>query len=115
MIPILDTHIGGVIVVTVVMMGFAAWSTGRAIAITWRPFWQAVFYPFLLGLVDRGLHRAFADGELWSLTGYLVDTAFLVAISVLAHRLARARRLTTQYPWLYERTGPLTWRERRAG
>jgi hypothetical protein len=114
-IPILDTHLGGVIIVTVLMMGFAAWSTGRAIAITWRPFWHAVFYPFLLGFVDRGLHRAFSDGELWSVTGYLADTAFLVGVSVLAHQLARARKLTTQYPWLYERAGPLSWRERRAG
>ena len=114
MIPILDTHLGGTIVVTIVMMGFAAWSTGRAIAITWRPFWHAVVYPFLLGFVDRCLNRAFADGELWSPTGYLADTAFIVAVSVLAHQLARTRKLTTQYPWLYERTSPLSWRERPA-
>jgi hypothetical protein len=114
MIPLLDTHIGGVIVVTVIMMGFAAWTTGRAIAITWRPHYQAALYPILLGFVDRGLHRAFADGELWSLSGYLLDTAFLVAVSVLAHRLSRVRKLTTQYPWLYERTGPFTCRSRPA-
>ncbi len=114
MIPILDTHLGGTVIVTVVMMGFAAWSTGRAIAVTWRPFWHAVVYPFLLGFVDRGLNRAFADGELWSLTGYLADTAFLLAVSVFAYRLAQARKLTLQYPWLYERTSPLSWRERPA-
>ena len=114
MIPILDTHLGGTIIVTVIMMGFAAWSTGRAVAITWRPFWQVVVYPFLLGFVDRGLNRAFADGELWSVTGYLADTAFLVLVSFLAYRVARTRKLTTQYPWLYDRTGPLSWRERSA-
>ena len=112
MIPILDTHLGGTIIVTVIMMGFAAWSTGRAVAITWRPFWQVVVYPFLLGFVDRGLNRAFADGELWSVTGYLADTAFLVLVSFLAYRVAHTRKLTTQYPWLYDRTGPLSWRER---
>ena len=42
MIPVLDTHLGGTIIVTILMMGFAAWTTGRAIAITWRPFWQAL-------------------------------------------------------------------------
>lgn len=112
MIPILDTHLGGTIIVTVIMMGFAAWSTGRAVAITWRPFWQVVVYPFLLGFVDRGLNRAFADGELWSVTGYLADTAFLVLVSFLAYRVAYTRKLTTQYPWLYDRTGPLSWRGR---
>jgi hypothetical protein len=114
MIPVLETHIGGTIIVTVIMMGFAAWATGRAIAATWRPYWQVIVYPCLLGFVDRGLNRAFAEGELWSITGYLADTAFLVLVAMLAHRLTRARRLTTQYPWIYERTGPLSWRERRA-
>jgi hypothetical protein len=114
MIPLLETHLGGTIVVTVIMMGFAAWATGRAIAATWRPYWQVIVYPCLLGFVDRGLNRAFADGEMWSITGYLIDTAFLVLVAMLAHRLTRARRLTMQYPWIYERTGPLTWRERRA-
>jgi len=114
MIPILDTHLGGTIIVTIVTMGFAAWSTGRAIAITWRPFWHAVVYPFLLGFVDRGLNRAFADGELWSLTGYLADTTFILAISLFAYRLAQTRKLTLQYPWLYERTSPLSWRLRQA-
>ncbi len=113
-VPWLDTHLGGTIVVTLVMMGFAAWATGRAVAVTWRPYWQVVVYPLLLGLVDRCLNRAFAEGELWSLTGYLIDAAFLVLVAMLAHRLTRVRRMTSQYPWLYERTGPLGWREKRA-
>ncbi len=113
MIPLLETHIGGTIVVTVIMMGFAAWATGRAIAATWRPYWQVIVYPLLLGFVDRGLNRAFAEGEMWSITGYLLDAAFLVLVAMLAHRLTRARRMTAQYPWIYERTGPLSWRERR--
>jgi len=112
MIPLVDSTLGGIIIVTVIMMGFAAWSTGRAVAVTWRPYWQVIVYPCLLGFVDRGLHRAFGDGELWSLTGYLIDTAFLVAVAVFAHRLARTRRMTAQYPWLYERTGPLSWRKK---
>ncbi len=114
MIPLLDTHLGGTIIVTVIMMGFAAWTTGRAIAGTWRPYWQVIVYPLLLGFVDRGLNRAFANGELWSLSGYLIDSVFLVLVAMLAHRLTRARRMATQYPWIYERTGPLGWRERRA-
>ena len=114
MIPLLETHLGGTIIITVIMMGFAAWTTGRAVAVTWRPFWQVMVYPLLLGLVDRGLNRVFAEGELWSISGYLLDAAFLVAVSVLAHRLARARKLTTQYPWIFERSGPLSWREKSA-
>ncbi|WP_338019209.1 DUF6867 family protein [Azospirillum doebereinerae] len=28
------------------------------------------------------------------------------------HRIAIARRMVNQYPWLYERNGPFAWRER---
>ena len=27
------------LLITVIMGGWAAWMTGRAIALTWRPFW----------------------------------------------------------------------------
>jgi len=43
---------------------------------------------------------------------YLIDTATLAAITALAWRLARARKMVSQYPWLYERAGPLSWRDR---
>ena len=26
--------------------------------------------------------------------------------------MTRARQMARQYPWLYEQTGPFTWRER---
>ncbi|WP_409017938.1 DUF6867 family protein [Azospirillum sp. BE72] len=29
-----------------------------------------------------------------------------------AHRIAIARRMVNQYPWLYETAGPFGWRER---
>jgi len=34
---------------------------------------------------------------------------------VTAYRLTLARRMTVQYPWLYERTGIFTWRNRKSG
>ncbi len=34
------------LLVTVCMGGWAAWMTGRAVAITWRPFWQCVAAAF---------------------------------------------------------------------
>ena len=27
--------------------------------------------------------------------------------------MTRARQMARQYPWLYERTGPFSWRERK--
>ena len=36
----------------------------------------------------------------------------LFLLAGLGFRLTRARQMAGQYGWLFERTGPLTWRER---
>ena len=98
--------------VTCLLGGGAAWATGRALANTWRPFGQAIVYLLLLGAAVRFAHFALFQGELLSLPSYLLDAAFLFLVGGLSWRLTRARRMATQYRWLYERTGPFTWRER---
>jgi hypothetical protein len=35
----------------------------------------------------------------------------VIAIGSMGYRFTRARQMTSQYRWLYERTGPFTWRE----
>lgn len=97
---------------TVVVMGFAAYATGQALADTWKPWWQAVVYAVLLGLGDRFLGFALFDGELLSLSGYLIDTAVLVAIALVAYRFTLAGKMVRQYPWLYLRAGPFGWRRK---
>ncbi len=109
---LLGTSMWGSILVTVLVMGFAAFMTGQALAGTWKPMWQAVLYCVLLGFADRFLNFSLYDGELLSLSGYLIDTAFLVAVGLFAYRLAQARKMVSQYPWIYERAGPLNWREK---
>ncbi|MDO8533489.1 MAG: hypothetical protein Q7S17_01945 [Xanthobacteraceae bacterium] len=101
-----------VLFVTGIIGGGASWASGRAIAETWRPLRQVVLYMFLLGAAVRFAHYALFQGELLSLASYLADTLYLLAVGCLAWRLTRTRRMVTQYRWLYERTGPLTWRER---
>jgi hypothetical protein len=105
---------------TVVIAGGAAAATGRALARQWRSYWLLVFYVTLLGCADRFLHWGlFLDapldvykGDLLSVHYYLVDTAILLIFASLAYRLTRVRQMTTQYRWLYERAGPLSWRKR---
>jgi hypothetical protein len=36
----------------------------------------------------------------------------LVAAACLGFRAMRTTQMVTQYRWLYERTSPLTWRDR---
>jgi hypothetical protein len=104
-----------IVLVTGVLGGGAAFLAGRAIAQTWRPFWNVLIYMALLGCAVRFVHFALFDGTLLSPASYLADTLWLFILGTLAWRMARAAQMATQYYWLYERTGPLTWRERAPG
>ena len=109
---ILGTSLPVFIGVTVVLMGFASFMTGQALANTWRPMWQVVPYCVLLGGADRFLTWGLFQGELLLLSGYVADTLVLIAISLFAYRLTLTHKMVTQYPWIYERAGVLSWREK---
>jgi hypothetical protein len=98
--------------VTVLMGGWAAWMTGRAMALTWKPYWQLILYLLILAAFVRFIHFALFGGTLLTLHYYLVDAVVVFLIGSLGFRYRRARQMTTQYRWLYERTGPFGWRER---
>ena len=102
------------LLVTVVMGGWAAWMTGRAMALTWRSFWQLIAYLLILAAAVRFIHFALFEGTLLSLHYYVIDAIVILGIGSLGYRYVRARQMTTQYRWLYERTGPFSWRERDA-
>ena len=108
---LLGTSFGVFFGITAVLTGFAAYMTGQAIASTWRPYRQVLLYCALLGAVARFLIYALFQGDLWSLSGYLIGTALLMLIGTFAFRLTRARKMVRQYPWLYRRTGLFSWRE----
>lgn len=102
---------------TVVIGGGASWATGRALALKWRSYRELLLYVAMLGMADRFLHWGlFLDqpldvykGTLTSLHYYAVDTAVLLLFASIAYRLTQASCMTTQYRWLYKRTGPFTW------
>jgi hypothetical protein len=102
------------LLVTVLMGGWAAWMTARGIAFTWMPYWQCVLALLVLAGAVRFIHFALFEGTLLSLHYYLVDAAVIVLIGSVGYRFTRTKQMTRQYRWLYERTGPLTWRERPA-
>jgi hypothetical protein len=103
-----------IVLVTGVLGGSAAFLAGRAIAQTWRPFWHVLIYMALLGCAVRFVHFALFDGTLFSPPSYACDTLYLFILGTLAWRMTRAAQMATQYHWLFERTGPLTWRQRPA-
>ena len=102
------------LIMTVIIGGGAAFLAGRALASKWRPIWMPIATCCPLGLALRFLHYALFNGELLSLHYFITDTAVLVAAALLGYQSTRAALMTRQYPWLYERSGPLSWRDRRA-
>ena len=107
-----EESFGVFILVTIVLGGGAAWLTGRAIAGTWRPVWQAVFYSLILGFVVRFLHMALFGGTLLSLHYYVVDAAICVAFALVGFRRTRVQQMTGQYSWINTRDGLMRWRRK---
>lgn len=97
---------------TVILMGFAAFMTGQAQANAWRPMWQIVPYGFMLGLADRFFSWGLGSGVGLSITGYIIDTAYLFGVAMIAYRMTLTHKMVSQYPWLYERSGLFSWRAR---
>lgn len=95
--------------VTVALAGGAAYLTGRAVARTWLTDLNLLIYMVLLAAATRFIHFALFEGTLLSPYYYLVDLIVLVAIALLGKRVTRARQMATQYRFIYERTGPLSW------
>jgi Domain of unknown function (DUF6867) len=103
---------GVFLLVTVILGGGAALLAGRAIAATWRPWWQVVAYTLILGAAVRFFHFALFGGTLLSPHYYLVDSAVCMAFGSLGFRAARTAQMTAQYRWLYSPGGLMRWRRR---
>jgi hypothetical protein len=109
-----ETSFGVFLLVTVFLGGGAAYMAGRATALTWRQVSHLGTYSLLLAAATRFMHYALFGGTLLSPHYFIVDLVVLLLLAGLGFRLTRARQMAGQYGWLYERTGPLTWRERPA-
>lgn len=100
------------LIVTLLIGGSAGWTTGKAIAQTWRPVWHIGLYAALLCAAVRFFHFALFAEPLAAPQNVLVDYVLLLVAALLAHRLTRARQMISQYPWLYEPSGVLRWQVR---
>ncbi len=100
------------VLVTVILGGGAAALAGRAIAATWRPWWQVVAYALILGGAVRFFHFALFGGTLLSAHYYLIDSAVCLGFECLGFQATRAAQMVTQYRWIYGPGGPMRWRRR---
>ncbi|MEQ8696823.1 MAG: hypothetical protein RLT05_09735 [Bauldia litoralis] len=107
-----EVSLGDFLLVTLFLGGGAAYLTGRAVASTWRPYRSLVIYIVLLTAAVRFIHYALFGGTLISLQFYAVDLVILLVLGSLGFRITRAGQMTTQYGWIFQRSGPLSWRSR---
>jgi hypothetical protein len=107
-----DTGPWTFLVLTVLIGGAGAFLSGRGLARGWKPFWRVFVYTALLAAAVRFFHYALFNGTLLSLHYYLVTYVVLIAAAMLGYRMTRTTQMVTQYRWLYERTSPLSWRDR---
>ncbi len=98
------------IFVTLILGGAGAWMTGRACAHTWRRYLPLVVYLVILSFGVRFIHFSMFGGTLLSLHYWLIDLAVLLVIGTFAYRFTLAGQMVSQYYWLYEKSGPLSWR-----
>ena len=111
---------------TFIMFGGGGFMMGQALADTWRPWWQIVPYSALLALGNNFLGFALFEGAFFidslfskgaqplsqAILEYVIDFVVILAFAGLGFRLTQVRKMPAQYPWLYERVGPFSWREK---
>jgi hypothetical protein len=107
-----ETNLVDFLLVTVFLAGGASYLVGRAIAYTWAPIVLLAVYSVLLAAAARFIHFALFHGTLLSLRYSVVDVIVIGALASLGYRFTRASQMATQYGWLYQRAGPLSWRRR---
>ncbi len=100
------------LLVTLVIGGAAALATGRAVAATWRPARTVVPYALMLAVAVRFLQYALFRQPFLAPRNLAVDALVLLALALTGYRIARARQMTRQYPWVFEPAGPISWRRR---
>jgi hypothetical protein len=89
----------------------AAYATGKAFAESWSAMLGLVPAVLALALGIRFLHYALFQEALLSAHYYLIDLVILAAAAAYGYTLTRARQMSTQYSWAYEKNG-LGWRAR---
>jgi uncharacterized protein DUF6867 len=96
--------------VTLICMCGCSIMMGHALARSWRPARHALPYGLLLGLADRTIIYALFGGGIISVSGFVIDTYFILLTALVTYRFTLAGQMVRQYPWLYRRFLILGWR-----
>jgi hypothetical protein len=104
------TSIPVFVMLTVVLLGLAAFRAGQAVAEAWNPARDALLAAAGLAAADRFLAAALFKSAPLALGPAVTAWIYLSAVALFAWRATLARKMVRQYPWLYARAGVLGWR-----
>jgi hypothetical protein len=100
------------VVLTVILGGGAAFVAGRSLARGWKSPVLLFAYMLIFTAGLRFLHFALFQADIGSLQYYISHGLVVMAAAFLGYRLTLTRQMVEKYPWLYERSGPLAWRQK---
>ena len=79
------------------LAGAGAYATGRALALSWQPFWHAIIYVIFLTLAERFLHFALFREALFAPLACALDYGLVLACAALGFYVTRSRQMVRQY------------------
>jgi hypothetical protein len=97
------------IVLTLLLGSAGAIASGRAVAANWKSIWILPAYMVVLSAALRFLHYALFGEDILSVSGYGVALVLTLLAAGYGYRSKRAQQMTTQYSWMFSRSGPLGW------
>ena len=98
--------------ITILLGGAGGIASGRAIANGWKSFTIVPFYMVVLAAVVRFLHYALFGADILAVPAYLLALVILLVAAAYGYRAKRTSQMTTQYSWIYAKSGPLGWAEK---
>ncbi len=107
-----EENFGVFLFLTVILGGGAAFMAGRSIARSWGSLVYLFIMILLLNAGLRFLHFALFGADLLSVEHFIVQGIILEFLAFLGYRMTLAKLMTSKYPWLYEMTSPITWRQK---
>ncbi|MDE2383240.1 MAG: hypothetical protein KGO53_01370 [Alphaproteobacteria bacterium] len=108
----IEQNWGVFLVLTVLLGGGAAFMAGRNLARGWKSPWTLFLFMLVFTAGVRFLHFALFQAQLTSVEYYISTGLVVMAFAFAGYRMTLAKQMTEKYPWLYERTSPLSWRQK---
>lgn len=101
------------VILTLGLGGWTARVAGAKLASSWRPVYLLPLAILPLGAGIRFLHYSLYDSTLFSTHYFLADYAFVLGFATWGYFTKRSELMNGLYPWMFQRYGPVAWRENK--